>query len=119
MLIQSVAFWTLIVGLLAFVVKFFSPSFPFDETQILAAVLFVLGLFGVIPSVRAKGFAAVGAGSILKSLQFWTMVCGLVSFVIHYFAPSFPFAESAILAFVVYVLGFFQITPELRARGLK
>lgn len=124
MIFESLAFWTLVVGVVAFVVKFFAPTFPFDETQILAAVLFVLGLVGIVPAARASArvrgaLATVSGGDIFKSLQFWTLVAGLGSFVIHYYAPTFPLEQSAILALVIFILGFFQITPELRARGLK
>lgn len=123
MIYQSLAFWTLVVGVVAFVIRFFAPTFPFDETQILAAVLFVLGLVGVVPTARAaaqvRGALAVAPSDILKSLPFWTLVAGLVAFVLHYFFPTFPFEQSAILAFVIFILGFFQITPELRARGLR
>jgi hypothetical protein len=121
MLVKSLAFWTLVAGVIAFVAKFFAPALPFDATQILAAILFVLGLAGVVPTLRARvyGRALVAPADILKSLPFWTMVTGLVSFIVHFYAPAFPFEQSAILALVVYVLGFFQITPELRARGLR
>lgn len=123
MIWNSLAFWTMVVGLLAYVIRFFMPTFPFDETQILAAVLFVLGLVGIVPAARAsakiRGALAVAPADILKSLQFWTLLSGVVAFVLHFYFPTFPFEQSAILAFVVFVLGFFQITPELRARGLK
>jgi NADH:ubiquinone oxidoreductase subunit K len=45
-------------------------------------------------------------------------VAGLAAFVFHYFAPDFPFDEVLILAAIVFVLGLFGITPELRQRGL-
>lgn len=123
-ILKSRLFWVLVVGLLTFVAKFFLPTFPFDETQVLAAVLFILGLFGVVPAAQASArmrgaLATVGAGDILKSLPFWTLVAGLVAFVVNFFAPTFPFAQDAILGFIVFILGLFQINPELRARGLK
>ena len=120
---KSLVFWTLIVGVVAFVVKFFVPTFPFDETQIMAAVLFVLGLFGIVPTARfaakARGALAVAPSDILKSLPFWTLIAGLVAFVVHFFFPTFPFAQDAILGFIVFILGLFQVNPELRARGVR
>jgi uncharacterized membrane protein YqjE len=114
---SSLTFWTLVAGVVAFVVKFFWPSFPLDNTAILSAILFLLGLFGVVPTVRAirRGILAT---SIFGSMAFWELVVGLVSFVIHYFAPTFPLSDAVILALVVYVVGLFGITPELRMRGL-
>jgi len=55
---------------------------------------------------------------ILKSLKFWTLVVGLVLFVIQAFVPAFPFDADTILKLVVFVLGLLGIQPELRARGL-
>ena len=65
---KSLTFWTLVAGLLAFVAKFFLPTFPLDAVQILAAVLFLLGLFGVTPAFRAQGAMTAG---IASSLAFW------------------------------------------------
>ena len=109
---SSLVFWTLIAGLVAFVVKFFWPAFPFTNTEILSLILFVLGLFKVIPSFRAR----VAFGSIFWSLDFWKMVVGLISFVILYFVPTFPFDATVILTAVLFILGLFDITPELRLR---
>lgn len=114
MILKSLTFWTLVAGLLAFVVKFFMPTFPLDATGILALVLFLLGLFGVVPAVRS----AIGAGSILTSLAFWEMVVGLIAFVVHQFMPSFPLDTAALLGIILFILGLFGIKPELRARGL-
>jgi len=55
---------------------------------------------------------------VLKSLTFWTLVVGLVLFVVKSYVPSFPFDADTILALVIFVLGLFNIQPELRARGL-
>lgn len=55
---------------------------------------------------------------ILKSKVFWTLVAGLLAFVIKQFAPQFPLDEAQILGIIVFVLGMFNIQPELKARGL-
>jgi hypothetical protein len=119
MIYKSLTFWTLVAGLLAFVAKFFFPAFPLDAAGILAAILFVLGLIGVVPAFRAMGVRGAVAGGIINSLAFWQLVAGLIFFILRFFAPSFPFDQGIILAFIVFVLGWFGVTPELRARGLK
>jgi len=116
-MLSSLQFWTMIAGLLAFVAKFFYPNFPLDETQILSAVLFLLGLIGVVPTLAARG-AIADDFPILKSLPFWTLIAGLVGFIVHYFFPEFPFDQTAILAGIVFILNQFGIRPELRARGI-
>jgi len=55
---------------------------------------------------------------LAKSLKFWTLVVGLILFVIQAYVPSFPFAEDTILKLVVFVLGLLGIQPELKARNL-
>jgi len=115
MLYQSLQFWTLLVGIVAFVLRYYLPAFPLSEEAILSLVLFVLGLIGVVPQFRAK--AAIPG--IFNSLAFWQLVAGFVSFIITFFAPSFPFGFEAILALFLFVLGFFGVYPELRARGLR
>ena len=117
MIYKSLTFWTLVAGLLAFAARFYFPAFPLDEVSILAAILFVLGLIGVVPTLRAQGMAAFPP--IFNSLAFWQMVAGLVAFVVHFFAPDFPFDDVAIMAVILFVLSYFGITPELRARGLR
>lgn len=112
---RSLTFWTLLAGLAAFVAGFYFPAFPFDATTILAAILFVLGLIGVVPQLRAQRAIT---GSIVSSLAFWQLVAGFVFFVIKFFAPTFPFDETIILGFFLFVLGWFNIQPELRVRGL-
>lgn len=52
-LIRSLEFWTLLAGLAGFVVYFYVPDFPFDQAVILGAILFVLKLFGIEPSILA------------------------------------------------------------------
>ncbi len=115
MISKSLTFWTLLAGLAAFVLRWYFPTFPLDQFTILALILFFLGLFGVVPQLRMQGALT---GSIVNSLAFWQLVAGFVAFVIHFFAPTFPFGEAVILAFFLFVLGFFGVHPELRARGL-
>lgn len=112
---KSLTFWTLLAGLIAFIARFYFPAFPLDAIAILDLVLFVLGLIGVVPQLRVQGALT---GSIVNSLAFWQMVAGLVAFVLHFFAPTFPFDEVVILGFFLFVLGLFNIYPELRVRGL-
>jgi hypothetical protein len=116
---KSLMFWTLLVGLIAFVVKFYQPEFPLSEANILALVLFGLGLVGVIPTFRAYGFRSAFATGIVNVLAFWQLVAGFVIFVITYFAPTFPFTTETILGVILFVLSFFGIMPELRAKGFK
>ena len=116
---KSLTFWTLIVGLIAFVVKFYQPEFPLSEVNILALVLFVLGLIGVTPTFRAAGLRGAFAGGIANVLAFWQLVAGFVIFVITYFAPTFPFTTETLLGVILFVLAFFGIKPELRAKGFK
>lgn len=119
MIHRSMTFWALLAGLLAFVARFYFPAFPLDQVSILNLILFALGLVGIIPTLRAHGLRGVLAAGILYSLPFWQLICGLLGFVIHFFAPAFPFDNTVILAFFLFVLGYFGIHPELRARGLR
>lgn len=114
---KSLTFWTLLVGLAAFALRFYLPTFPFTEAEILALVLFVLGLVGVTPTFRAAGFRKALAAGIAHSLAFWQLVAGFVSFVILYYAPTFPFGNDVLLGVILFVLSFFGIKPELRARN--
>lgn len=109
---KSLMFWTLLVGLLMFVITFYAKNFPLSAENVLALVLFVLGLIGVVPQARAKALP----GDIVHSLAFWQLVAGFVAFVITYFAPTFPFGQDVILGVIVFVLSFFGVKPELRAR---
>jgi uncharacterized membrane protein HdeD (DUF308 family) len=121
MIISSLAFWTLVAGFLGFVVKFLFPAFPFGADQILAAIMFILGAIGIVPTARlhaAIANRAVNFGDLLKSLQFWSLLAGLISFVVHFYSPTFPFVEAEILALIVYVLSLFDVTPQLRAYNL-
>lgn len=118
MIFQSLTFWTLLVGVIAFAVRWYFPAFPLDQATILSAVLFVLGLIGITPTLRARGFRALVSAPIVHSLAFWQLVAGLVFFVIRFFAPSFPLSPEVILGVILFVLGYVGITPELRMRGL-
>jgi len=118
MIFQSLTFWTLLVGLLAFALRWYFPAFPLDEISILALVLFLLGLIGITPTFRARGFRMLFTVPIVNSLAFWQIVAGFVAFVIHFFAPTFPFSTDIILGVILFVLGYVGITPELRVRGL-
>jgi len=113
---KSLNFWTLLVGLIMFVVQFFVPTFPLSQADILALVLFALGLIGVVPTFRLAGFRGAIAGGIVNVLAFWQLVAGLVFFVISYYAPTFPFSTETILGVILFVLQFFQIKPELLSR---
>ncbi len=114
---KSLTFWTLLVGLAAFVLTFYLPAFPLSEANILALVLFVLGLIGVVPTFRAYGFrGALAGGGIVNVLAFWQLIAGFVIFVITYFAPTFPFSTETVLGVILFVLSYFNIKPELRNR---
>jgi len=54
-LLKSKIFWTLVAGLLAYVIKLFLPAFPLDEVGILALIVFILGLFNIVPELRSRG----------------------------------------------------------------
>lgn len=116
---KSLTFWTLAVGLVLFVVTFYAPTFPLSAENVLGLVLFVLGLVGVYPQI-VKGAAPMvhkqSAGDIVHSLAFWQLVAGFVVFVITYFAPTFPFGNDVVLGVILFVLSFFGVQPELRAR---
>jgi uncharacterized membrane protein YqjE len=118
MIFQSLTFWTLVVGLLAFLARWYFPAFPLDEASILAAVLFVLGLIGIYPTLKARGFRALALPPVITSLAFWQLVAGLAAFVIHFFAPDFPFETETILAVILFILAAIGIRPELQVRGL-
>jgi uncharacterized membrane protein YqjE len=118
MIFKSLTFWTLVAGLLAFVATFFFPNFPLDAAGILALVLFLLGLIGVVPTFRAMGVRGAVAGGIVNSLAFWQLVAGLLFFVVRFLAPDFPLDQGVILGVILFILGWFGVKPELRARGL-
>ena len=55
---------------------------------------------------------------ILKSRIFWGMVAALLAYVVKLLVPTFPLDEVQILGIILFVLGLFNIYPELRSRGL-
>jgi len=55
---------------------------------------------------------------VLQSRVFWAMVAALLAYVAKLLIPSFPLDEAQILGIVLFVLGLFNIYPELRSRGL-
>jgi len=86
--------------------------------SILSLVLFVLGLIGITPALRARGARALVSPPVVNFLAFWQLIAGFVAFVIHFFAPDFPLTNETILGVILFVLGYVGITPELRARGI-
>ena len=116
-MITNLQFWTMVAGLIAYVVAYYVPTFPLSGEQILAAILFILGLIGVVPQVRANaiGLAAV---PVYKMKAFWVLVVGLTGFVVNYYLPTFPYDTTVILGIVIFVLNQLGINPELRARNL-
>lgn len=110
---------TVVAGLLVMLAKQFYPGFPFDEAQIASFIVFLLGLFGVVVSFRARGVLDMNGGDvILKSKAFWIMVAALLNFVVHAFLPDFPLLEADLAAVIFWILAAVGINPELRARGL-
>jgi uncharacterized membrane protein len=119
LMIQKLQFWTLVVALATYVAKYFYPDLPLAEADILAGVLFLLGLIGVVPTVRGIRKSKYGAtiGDLFKSLAFWTLVAGLIGFVVHFYAPEFPYSNAVILAVIIWVLNQIGINPQLRIMG--
>lgn len=54
-IVDSLAFWQLVAALAYFVLRYFAPNLPLDETAILAVIVFILSLFGVTPELRSRG----------------------------------------------------------------
>jgi hypothetical protein len=108
---NSLQFWVLIAGLLAFIAKYNFPGLPISEAMILSAVLFLLGLIGVYPTALAR--RSLGVPAIFKSLAFWVMVSGLGAFVLSFYVPDFPFDQAAILALILFILRQFGIDPAI------
>lgn len=117
MIIKSYAFWVLVAGFIVGTLKILNPAFPIDAATLLSAILFVLGLVGIVPTLRIKSLMP---SDIFKSLAFWQLLVGLVGFVLRFVFPTLPpeITDTILLSVVVFILGFFGITPELRARGL-
>lgn len=116
MIFNSLTFWTLLAGILAFVAKFFFPAFPLGSAEVLALVLFFLGLVNVVPQARRQ---RATFGDLLKSMAFWQMIAGFLSFIALYFFPQFPLDSNGVLGIVLFILALFGINPELRLRGLR
>jgi hypothetical protein len=114
-MIYKLQFVTLLVGLATYVAKYFYPDLPLTEADILAGVLFLLGLFGVVPTVLAIRDPQVSIytlSDLFRSLAFWTLVAGLIGFVVHFFAPDFPYTNAVIFSVILFLLKQFGITPE-------
>ena len=108
---------TMLVALVGFVLRFLNPAFPFDNTQILAFVLFVLGLGGIVPTVAKLGLMATFS-DLWHSLAFWTLVAGVVEYLVHAYIPSFPLDQINVLAVILYVLSDVGIVPQLKMLGV-
>lgn len=115
-ILDSLPFWQLLVGLVTFVLDFYFPNFPIGYQPLLAIFLFVLGLFKIVPTIIQRGVMGSVSDGIVQVLAFWQLVAGLIWFVITYYAPTFPFSTETILGVILFVLQWFQIKPELRAR---
>lgn len=107
-------FWSLIAALIAFAAKLFNPSFPYDQTQVLLALLVFLALGGLYPKLRYA--VTVGWSDLLHSLEFWTLIAALISFVLHYYVPTFPFDQVAILGLILFILHLLGIEPSVISR---
>jgi hypothetical protein len=116
-MIYKLQFWTLVVALGTYIAKYFYPDLPLTEAEILAGVLFLIGLIGIVPAVRAAfNVAVIGytLADLFKSLPFWVLVAGLIGFVVRFFAPEFPYTDAVILSVIVFLLNRFGIQPEMR-----
>jgi len=54
MIYKQYTFWLLVAGLVAYVVKYFAPDFPFSQDDIVAFFGFLLGLFGIALENKAR-----------------------------------------------------------------
>jgi len=54
-LVKSLKFWSLVVAVVLFVIQAYVPAFPFSEEAILKLLVFVLGLLGIQPELKARG----------------------------------------------------------------
>lgn len=118
LLFKSLTFWTLFVGVIAFIIRWYIPAFPLTEGQILSVVIFLLGLISIFPTLLARGFRAFVTPPILNSLAFIELLAGLVAFVLQTVAPDAPITRELVLGVILAVLAMLQIHPELRARDL-
>ena len=112
MLFKSFTFWTLFVGVVAFIIRWYFPTFPLDNAQILSLVLFLLGLIGIFPTLRARGFRALVTPPILNSLAFIELLAGLVAFIFNTVAPDAPISRDLVLGVLLSLLALIQIYPE-------
>lgn len=117
-LFKSLTFYTLLVGVVFFAIRWYFPAFPLTEAQILSLVFFTLGLIGVYPTVKDLGPRAFVTPPILNSLAFIELVAGLAAFVWNTVRPDAPISREMILGVFLTVLALIQIYPELRAREL-
>lgn len=57
---------------------------------------------------------------LIKSLKFWILIVAVVLFIIQAYVPSFPFNEDTLLKAILFILGLFNIEPEIKAQfGIK
>ncbi len=119
MIFNSLNFWTLVIGLIYFVAKFFFPAFPLNPDQMLALLLAALGGIGIYPRVKAaiRGIAPVTINDLIRNKEFWFLLTGVIYFIVKFYVPAFPLTDVVLLAVVLFVLSLFGINPELRARG--
>jgi hypothetical protein len=55
----------------------------------------------------------------VKSAEFWKAVCLITAALVTYFLPQYALTADSILAVIYALLKlFFNVVPELRARGL-
>lgn len=113
MILKSLNFWTLLVGLIVYVVTFFVPTFPFNQMEVLSAVLFVLGLINIHPTFK---FASLTWIDLFGKMDFWLALTGFVSFVVTYYKPDWGWTQGMLMSVVLAILALFKIKPELKYR---
>jgi len=118
-MIYRLQFWTLVAGLAAYILTYLY-DLPITAADILAGVLFLLGLIGVVPTARAayNQRRGLGWGDLFESTAFLTLLAGLVGFVIRFYAPDFPYTDAVILSVLVFVVNKVFINSNLRYNGL-
>lgn len=55
---------------------------------------------------------------LFSQLKFWVLVVALLTYVITFFVPTFPFDQDSVLKFILFVLGLFGIEAEVKYRRL-
>lgn len=113
MIIGSKAFWMALIAVVLFVVKFFAPTFPFDAVAIYSVVVFILSFFGVVPQLRAIRRYALGWSDLFSSAAFWMLLVALISYVIHYYLPTFPITEADLGILVIWILTQVGVNPTV------